>query len=107
MIARFTEFTIRPEKQNELRSVVEKDILPVLRRQVGFVDHLMFVPETKQERLVSITLWTTKNDAETYHRTEFPKILELIKPFFKGTPEVNYYNVEFSTFHKLVAGKAA
>lgn len=100
MFLRHIEFTCKTEKTNELRTLYTRDILPILRRQNGFVDTMLFVNENKPDTLLAISLWKTKNDAEMYHKTDFPKIMDLLKPHLKGTPTIENYNVEYSTMHK-------
>ena len=101
MIARHIEVNIRPDRYNEFKTLVETDVLPILKRQNGFLDSLSLVTENKMDRHIVITLWKTKNDAETYQKREFPKILEMLKPFLVGTPTVDYFNVEHTTFRKV------
>lgn len=101
MIARHIEVTIQPDRYNEFRTLYENEIVPILRRQTGFLDELALVTENKTDRHIVVTLWKTKNDAENYHKREYPKIQEMLKPFLVGTPTVEYFNVEHTTFRKV------
>jgi hypothetical protein len=57
--------------------------------------------------MVSISFWKTREDAERHHRDNFSRIQDIVKPYLKGTIEVETYNVEESTIHRIAAGKAA
>jgi heme-degrading monooxygenase HmoA len=82
-------------------------ILPILQTQPGFVDLLGLSSEDEPERTVSISLWTSRADAERYHREHFDGILDSLRPLLRDEPSVEFYNVEASTAHRIAAGKAA
>jgi hypothetical protein len=101
MIARYVQVTIKPERVNEFRTLYENEILPLLQRQSGFLDEISLVTENKIDRHVALTLWKTKCDVESFHRREYPRMLEMLKPFVIGTPTLEYFTVEHSTFRKV------
>jgi hypothetical protein len=56
---------------------------------------LPFFPEKmREERVFTISLWATKQDADRYEREFYPKINDMLKPFMTSPVEVNYYNLE-------------
>jgi len=94
MFARIIEFIPKLEKKEEIVNVVRRDVLPLLKRQQGFLEFLPFVPEGKAENVIAITLWAEKGDAERYERAVFPKVEGILKPYL-ATPVVQkHYNVE-------------
>ncbi len=101
MIARHIEVNLKPEKLVEFKKLYENEILPLMKRQTGFLDSISLVPEKLTEKSITITLWRTKLDCENYHQKEFPKVLEMLKPFLKDTPKIDYFNVEYTTFRKV------
>lgn len=101
MIARHIAVNLKPDRYNEFKTLYENDILPIIKRQTGFLDELALITEGKMDRHVVVTLWKTKNDVETYQKREFPRILEMLKPFLSGTPTVEYFTVEHTTFRKV------
>ena len=107
MYTRIVECTVKPDKREEFNTRMRNEILPLLRKQPGFVDELNLRHEIDQERLVAISFWHTKEDAESYRRDTFPKIQDILKPLLKTQPEVETFNVEDSTIHRIAAGKAA
>ncbi len=94
MIARKMELTIRPEKFTDFKTLVEKEILPILKRQPGFLEALALHHEIDPEKVINITLWKSKTDVENYHRKEFPRIQEMMKPYLHDTGKMEYYTVE-------------
>src|SRR5512146_1156725 len=101
MIARHIEINLKPEKLVEFKNLHEKEILPILKQKTGFLDSITLVPENMSDKIITITLWRTKQDCESYHKKEYPKILDLVRPFLRETPMVEYFNVEYATFRKM------
>src|SRR6266568_983608 len=73
MFARHLMLQLKPNAVNEFPVVFEKEILPLLRRQKGFLDELLLVTPEKREA-VAISLWETKEHAEIYTREIYPQI---------------------------------
>lgn len=57
MFARILEFTPKMEKKEELAKVVKNEILPILKKQNGFLEILPFFPEIKNEKVITVSLW--------------------------------------------------
>jgi heme-degrading monooxygenase HmoA len=106
MYTRIVEMTIKPGKQDELRNTMQRDVLPVLKKQPGFVDTVALVSDTDQNTLLSITFWHTRNEAERYHKDVFPTLINTLTQAITHHT-VRTFNVEASTVHKIAAGKAA
>lgn len=107
MFTRIVECHVKPGKKEETTNKLRNEILPILQKQPGFVDMIGLTHETNPERLVSLSFWNSKEDAERYHREHYNKIVETLRPLLKTTPTVETYNVETSTTHHIAAGKAA
>jgi heme-degrading monooxygenase HmoA len=95
MFARILEFVPRMEKKEEFIRVAKNEVLPILKRQNGFVEILPFVPENKTDKILTVTLWNDKKDFIRYEKEWLPKVEELIKPYLT-TPMVvhNHYTLE-------------
>ncbi len=106
MFARMVELTLKQDKLNELRSKFDNEILPLLRKQTGFADELVLCADSNPDRVLAISLWNTREDAERYHRDQYPKIAEIIQPLLTTNPTLQTFNVDISTPHKISA-KAA
>jgi quinol monooxygenase YgiN len=106
MFARVVELNCKPDKLGELRTRLDQDILPVLRKQKGFVDELVLNSDREDGHVLAISLWTTRDDAERYQRDTYSRIAEQLRPAINGEPQVRTFNVDLSTPHKIAA-KAA
>jgi len=94
MFARIVEFIPKQEKREEIVSVVREEVLPILKRQPGFLEFLPFVPETIAEKAIAVTLWAEKCDAERYERQVFPKVEGILKPYLIAPVVCKHYSVE-------------
>ncbi len=100
MFARLVMLQLKPNVINEFPVTFEKEILPLLRRQKGFLDELLLVTPEKREA-VAISLWETKEYAETYNNELYPRIEKIVARFSEGLPVVKRFEAEYSTFHKI------
>jgi hypothetical protein len=106
MFARLVNMQLRPYLVNEFPVAFEKEILPLLRKQRGFLDELLLVTPEKREA-VAISLWETRELAELYNRELYPRVEMILEKFFEGFPNVKKYDAEYSSFHKTAfAAKA-
>ena len=78
MFARILEFGPLMEKKDEFIRVVKKDILPILKKQDGFLEILPLVPESKNEKLLAVTLWADKKDLERDEKEWYPKVEQIL-----------------------------
>jgi hypothetical protein len=85
---------------NKFPVTFEKEILPLLRKQRGFLDELLLVTPEKRE-MVAISLWEKKEYAETYNRELYPQIEKIVAKFIEVIPVVKKFEAEYSTFHKI------
>ena len=81
--------------------------MPILQKQPGFVDLISLVSDNDPERIVSVSFWNSKQDAERHHRENFNRISEIFKPVLKSDPVVDTVNVDMWTTRRSAAGKAA
>ena len=100
MFARHITLGLKPNVAKEFPVMFEKEILPLLKKQKGFVDELLLVTPEKTE-LVAISLWEKKEYAEIYNRELYPKIEKMLEVFIVGVPIIKNFEAEYSTFHKL------
>ena len=78
MFARILDCEVKLEKKEEFVKVIKNEVLPILKKQTGFLEILPLFPEKmKEEKVITISLWTTKADAERYEREFYPKVLNI------------------------------
>src|SRR5271165_2570583 len=94
MFARIVEFIPKLEKKEEFVKVIRNEVLPILQKQTGFMELLPFFPETKNEKVIAVTLWTEKRYAQSYEREAFPKVEAILQPYLTGPVTYKLYNVE-------------
>jgi heme-degrading monooxygenase HmoA len=99
MFARHITFQLKPNMVKEFPVTFEKEILPLVRKQKGFLDELLLVTPEKRE-VVAISLWETKEHAETYHRDQYPEIEKIVGKFAESTPIVKKFDMEYATFRQ-------
>jgi len=102
MYARSVSLHLKPGRTADFTTTLEKEILPVLRKQKGFQDEITFVAPNGTDAM-GISLWDGKENAETYARGTYASVLKTMEPVVDGTPEVESYEVCNSTFHKIAA----
>jgi len=106
MFTRMVSMQLKPNTQREFTEKFEKEIIPTLKKQPGFQDEILFVVPGGTE-VVAISLWNSKENAETYSRATYPEVLKTLANLVEGTPQVRTYEVAYSTFHKIAARVAA
>jgi quinol monooxygenase YgiN len=107
MFARILEFVPKVEKKDELIRVIKNDVLPILKKQPGFLEILPFVPEDHVEKMVMISLWMEKKHAELYMREMFPKVEQILKPYLTTPITWKLHRVETTLCEHFVETLAA
>jgi hypothetical protein len=100
MFARNVSLHLKPNSVGEFARLIEKEIIPLLRKQNGFQDEIIFIASGGLNA-VGISLWNEKEDAETYSHKIFPRVMKALARVVEGTPQVQTYEVSNSTFHKI------
>jgi hypothetical protein len=106
MVARSISFHLKPGRAAEFTKILDKDIIPTLRKQKGFQDTIALVAPGGADA-VGISVWDLKENAENYARSAYAGVLKALEPVVEGTPRVQTYDVCNSTFHKTGAGVTA
>ncbi len=107
MFTRIVEVTTKSGKAKELSHTINDKVLPILKKQTGFVDETLLVSDTEPNRVLAISFWTTKEDAERYHQEQYPAVHEMVWHLLETEPAIRTFNVDTSTTHKIAASKAA
>lgn len=102
MFARTVRMQLRPNSAGEFTRLVEKEIIPLLRKQQGFKDEITFVPSNGNEA-VGISFWEQKDNAEAYQRGAYPEVLKTLEKVVDGTPQVQIQQVSNSTWYEIAA----
>ena len=102
MFARRVSMHLKPNSVAELTQRLDKEIIPLLRKQKGFQDEITFVAPSGTEAF-GISLWEKAENAEAYNRGTYPEVTKILAKLVEGTPQVETYEVSNSTFHTIAA----
>jgi heme-degrading monooxygenase HmoA len=107
MFTRTVEVIAKSGKARELAHTINDKVLPILKKQTGFVDETLLVSDAEPNRILALSFWNSKEDAERYHREQYPSVHEMVRQLLEAEPVIRTFNVDSSTTHKIAAGKAA
>ena len=102
MFARNVRMQLKPNTSAQFTQTLEKEVIPMLRKQDGFQDEVAFIVPGGAE-VVAISFWQTKENAEAYSRSAYPEVLKALNKVVEGSPQLQTYEVSNSTFHKIAA----
>ena len=106
MFTRRVSMQLKSNNVVEFTERIEKDILPLLRKQKGFQDEITFAAPGGTEAF-AISFWDNRDNAEAYNRETYPEVTKILASVVEGTPKVETYEVANSTFHKVAAAVGA
>ena len=86
MFTRTVEVTTKSGKGRELANTINDKVLPILKKQTGFVDETLLVSDTEPNRVLAISFWNTKEDAERYQREQYPVVQQMIRSLLDADP---------------------
>jgi heme-degrading monooxygenase HmoA len=107
MYARMIQATAKPGQLRECVTALVDRGLPVLKQQQGFVDALALTSDTERDKVVGVTIWRSKEDAEKYVNGQGRQVMEFIRPLLQQEPTVGSFNLEASTTHNINIARAA
>ena len=76
MFARSVSIRLKNNSAAEFTQTIEKEVLPLLRKQKGFQDELTFIVPGGSEAIAT-SLWDRKENADGYSRNGYPRVLKL------------------------------
>ncbi len=106
MIARNVTMHLKANSVAEFTQTLEKEIIPLLRKQKGFQDEITFLVPGGRD-VVGISFWDKQENAEAYTRGTYQEVLKSLAKVLDGTPQVQTWEVLNSTSHKIAAAIAA
>jgi len=107
MFARLLEFNLKPEKKEEFVRVIKDEIVPILKKQPGFVEVLPFIEDVKAEKMVTISLWQSKREAERYAQEVSPRVIDIARPYLTTKVETKSYTLETTVCKHFVEALTA
>jgi heme-degrading monooxygenase HmoA len=107
MFTRVLELTSKPGKSKELSNAINEKVVPILQKQNGFADEIVLISNAEPDRLLSLSFWKSREDAERYERQQYKNITDSLRHLLGAEPLVRTFEVHTSTGMKIVAGRAA
>ena len=74
MYTRIVELNTKSGKASELTTIINSKVLPILKKQAGFVDETLLVSDADSDRVLALSFWSTREDAERYNREQYPAV---------------------------------
>jgi hypothetical protein len=106
MFARRVYMHLKPNTVADFTQKLEKEIIPLLRKQKGFQDEISFIGHGGTEAF-GISLWDKAENAEAYNRGAYPEVTKVLATVVEGPAQVETFEVSNSTFHKIAAAVTA
>ena len=106
MFARKVTARLKPKSLSQFTSLMEFKILPWLRKQDGFLDLITLVAPGGAE-VTAISFWDRQADAEAYHSSGYPEVVEVLERLLDGSPYVKTFDVVSSTFQRTSSARAS
>jgi hypothetical protein len=77
MFVRKLSVHLKPDTLSQFNSILEKEIIPVLRKQQGFKDEIALATPGSTD-VLSITFWDNQKNADTYARNSYNDVLKMV-----------------------------
>ena len=106
MFARRVYMHLKPNTVADFTQKLEREIIPLLRKQKGFQDEISFIGHGGTEAF-GISLWDKAENAEVYNRGAYPEVTKVLATVVEGPAQVETFEVANSTFHKIAAAATA
>ncbi|HKT50713.1 MAG TPA: hypothetical protein VJV96_10465 [Candidatus Angelobacter sp.] len=100
MFVRKLSVHLKPDTLGQFTSILENEIVPVLRKQHGFKDEIaLAIPGSRD--VLSISFWDNQKNAETYESNTYKDVLKMVSSVIDGTPKLETTEVLHSTLSDL------
>ncbi len=103
MFARTVRMHLKPNSVAQFTETMERDVIPLLRKQQGFKDEITFLPADGSNEAVAISFWEKRESADAYQLGAYPDVLKAVAKVADGAPQVQTSEVSNSTWHKIAA----
>ena len=104
MFARKVAARLKPNSLTEFTNIMEREIVPWLRTQKGFLDLIILaVPDGSE--VTTISFWDQKGSAQAYHSSGYPEALKILGKLLDGTPYVKTFDVVSSTLQRTALAR--
>jgi hypothetical protein len=102
MYTRNVRIKLKANGATEFTRILEKEIIPLLRKQEGFQDEMLFVAPQRNEA-IAISFWDKQVNAEAYNHIAYLDVLRILSKVVEEMPIVETFEVANSTSHEIAA----
>lgn len=106
MYMMFIEGGLKPGKKDEFVSIWSSRILPLLKKQDGFVDEILLLEDGTQAPC-GLSFWKSREQCERYQQEGFQQAKSFVHDLMHGSPRIRGFEVEAAETFNIRAGKAA
>jgi quinol monooxygenase YgiN len=99
MLVRNVVIRLKPLALSEFTRIFNAEIVPILRRQAGFLDAFTFSIAPTGTEVIAISLWSSEEAVEAYNASGYAEVLNSLSQVLDGTPRVRVANVISSTLY--------
>jgi hypothetical protein len=103
MFARKVAARLKPNSLTEFTNLMEREILPWLRKQEGFLDLITLAAPDGTE-VAAISFWDREGDARAFDSDGYPEALKILGRLLDGIPYVKTFDVLSSTLQRVALG---
>lgn len=105
MYARNVKIKLKANGTSEFTRILEKEIIPLLRKQEGFQNEMLLVAPQRNEA-IAISFWDKQVHAEAYNHIAYLDVLRILSKVVEEMPVVETFEVANSTTHEIAASAA-
>ena len=106
MFARHVRMQLKADGRPGFVKAIDNEAIPSLKKFAGFTGEIVLVSNDGREA-IGISMWDTKEHAETYNRQGYADVMKSLEKFTEGKPELRTYEMTNSTVEKIPMQKAA
>jgi heme-degrading monooxygenase HmoA len=90
-VARSVRFDIATDKNEEFHTIFRNDVLPILKKQDGFRNELLFLDD---QHVLAISVWNNLDSARKYESATYPQLDKTLRPVMVGKPTIETYQYD-------------
>ena len=106
MFARKVSMHLKNDGGLAFKQKMENEIIPLLRKQRGFLEEVIFLYPSGKE-VHAYSMWETAEHAEAYNRGTYAEVTKILASVVEGTARVQTYEVLNSTIQRAAVAVAA
>lgn len=105
MFSHIIELTAGPGQTQALIDVIINRAVPeIIQFSEGFVDEIVLASYSDPARVLAISFWNSKADADAFFESGFSQVSALTAPFLAAKPGRQEFTIGASTNAKIVTG---